>query len=71
MTRVRRGGVRHYGVYAPGRRSLCFGAKPTQRPKLEISRGGGKEGLREDRGSVDKGTQRGQSTTDSRRDQSA
>ena len=37
---------------------VCFGAKPTQRPELEISHetgsGGGNECPREDRGSVDK-----------------
>ena len=41
---------------------VCFGAKPTQRPKLEISHetgsGGGKEGPREERGSVGEGRRR-------------
>ena len=41
---------------------ICFGAKPKQRPELEISneaeRGAGKEGPREKRGSVDEGRRR-------------
>ena len=41
---------------------VCFGAKPKQRPELEISdeagSGGGKEGPREARGWVDEGRRR-------------
>ena len=51
------------GGGAPGRLSLCFGAKPKQRPELEISdeTGSGREkkAVREDRGSWRRETQRG------------
>ena len=54
---------------------VYFGAKPKQRPELEISdetgNGGGKEDPREARGQLTKGDAERQSTTDSRRDQSA
>ena len=54
---------------------VCFGAKPDKGFWLEISdeteSGVGKAGPREDREKLAKGDAEGQSTTDSRRDQSA
>ena len=74
----------HYEGSTPSRRPFClFWCDTKQRPELEIfdatGSGVGKAGPREDRGQLEKGTQReqlakgdaeGQSTTDSRRDQS-
>ena len=64
------------GWYARQTISLSVLAQnPNKGFELEISdkkeSGWGKEVPREDKGSVDKGTQRGQSTTDRRRDRSA